>query len=266
MEPGIYRGMPFEEYLEIDALSSSAIKDFLVGPDYYYYKHLDPMRPEKKDSKSMADGRLGHTFMLELESFGERYAIGPEVSSKNTKKWKDFVAHAEAMGRVPIDEKDAEWLCLLKARVAQHPVCNALLSNATETELTVIWEEQGQLAKARFDALHARAIGDLKKTAKFDRFDNQIWELRYDVQAAWYKRAARALDIGVERFIFIPFEREWPVRIMAREIHDEELVLANEDIDMVLREFSNCKANNEWLKPQGLETVKLPPWARRRDE
>lgn len=85
--PGIYFGMPFEEYLADDALGSTDLKALLFNPVQWRFKKMQELRIalglEDDDKTREADtvaqrfGHAVHTMVLEPEHFDDRYVASP---------------------------------------------------------------------------------------------------------------------------------------------------------------------------------------------
>ncbi len=77
--PGIYFGMTDEEYHADPSLSTSGIKDLLIGPlDYWSNSRLNP-EFEEKATDAMRNGKAYHKMFLEgREAFEATYAVKPD--------------------------------------------------------------------------------------------------------------------------------------------------------------------------------------------
>lgn len=69
-----------DEYFACDGLSQSAMKDLAVSPYRFWYLHINPNRPERKETPEMRFGTALHCAVLEPSKFEQRYAceIEPE--------------------------------------------------------------------------------------------------------------------------------------------------------------------------------------------
>lgn len=78
-EPGIYFGMPDEEYHKDPSLSNSGIKSVHISPlNFWTYSRLNPDFEEKK-TPSMVAGKAYHKMFLEgREAFEATYAVKPD--------------------------------------------------------------------------------------------------------------------------------------------------------------------------------------------
>jgi hypothetical protein len=69
----LQRSIPYAEYEKMPGLSYSAMKDLAVSPYRYWYWHLNPNRPERKESAEMRFGTALHCAVLEPNEFDRRY-------------------------------------------------------------------------------------------------------------------------------------------------------------------------------------------------
>jgi len=79
--PGIYFGMPEDEYHEDPSLSASGIKDVHVSP-LTFWMH-SPFNAARTDDPSEAKerGKAFHARLLEgIDAFSERYAVAPQIA------------------------------------------------------------------------------------------------------------------------------------------------------------------------------------------
>lgn len=74
MTPGVYFGMPADEYHAIDAVGSSALRDMLISPLDCWARHVNPNRRERQDTAAQLRGSAFHAALLEgMEAFKSRY-------------------------------------------------------------------------------------------------------------------------------------------------------------------------------------------------
>jgi len=75
VKPGIYYGVPFEEYCQWDAVNNSSLDPILFQSPAHYQAKLN--EPPKK-TNALAFGSLAHTAMLEPDEFKRNYIGVPE--------------------------------------------------------------------------------------------------------------------------------------------------------------------------------------------
>lgn len=202
-EPGIYFGMPEDEYHADCSLGSTDLRNLIVSPlQYYWYSPANPNRGPGKDTPALRYGRAIHKCVLEgREAFDALYAKkyqkplpGQLVTSEDLKqKCKELgiassgtkavmterilelapdtqiydveVAryNAQIGDRIVLEESDYYEIIL----AAENIKANMHLEHAFQngmSEVSVFWEQQGVPCKARFDYLKPRAVVDLKST------------------------------------------------------------------------------------------------------
>jgi signal transduction histidine kinase len=208
-KPGLYIGVPFDDYLAIDALSNSFLCAFERSPaNAIWAKHAPSF-----DGDSAADlGSLVHTIALEPEEVRNRYAVLPKVNMRTNEgkeKAADFLASAESAGLEVISED-----VFIKARrmaksMMAHPEFERLLKAENgHSEVTVIWidQETGLKCKARCDrlvpVLGGAAVLDIKTTDKIDRLKWSVLDYGYDRQEAHYSEGLRAVGFDDVWFFF----------------------------------------------------------------
>ena len=181
MEPKIIKDMPFDEYAAYPAWNASKLK--ALAHSFLAYSCYTSSEHSGKTTPAMAFGHAVHAKVLE----------GIEPSGKNAA------------------EVDKACTMLMKNREVKK-----LFSGRVDTELTIIWHDDvwGE-CKARFDAFghDLNAIIDLKVMAADNhdplKFGYSAVKFGYDLQAAWYKRAAIAAGLKCDKFLFVVLEKGW---------------------------------------------------------
>jgi hypothetical protein len=199
-EPGVYFGMPFEEYAEDWSLGSSDLVNLLISPtNYYWYSRANPRKKERPDTPALIYGRAVHKAVLEPHRFLDEYgrkAPDPEpgmlVSAEDLRnKCKELglpksgnktqlIERIRAAGdTTPIyDEIVDEYNKKMGNRILlSHAVYDEVvqasevikynyhLDQAFEggyPEVSVFFEHLGAPMRARFDYLKPSCIVDLK--------------------------------------------------------------------------------------------------------
>lgn len=135
--PGIYFGMPEDEYHADRSLSASGIKDIHVTPLTFWMK--SGFNPAKADESSEPKerGKAFHTRLLEgAEAFAERYAVAPQIED-----------HPEAIdGGAALKARCKELGLPVSGTVAE--LCTRIREKDPEA---VLWPD----IVAKFEAEHA---------------------------------------------------------------------------------------------------------------
>lgn len=219
--------MPATEYFALDALSSS-----IMGELKKSAKHaLEAIRRNKheKTKKHYRIGRAGHVYILEPDKFDAQYSIC-DLDAR-TKSGKALLLEIQQAGKEVLSSDDMYSLDGCRKAIIDDEYASALLKTATHKELTLTYEEDGLLYKARLDAVtpivkNQLTILDLKlvRNAHISKFPGVVYDHGYHRQSAWYtdllKRNIAGFGSGLSagKFIFIAVEKEAPYCLGVYEI------------------------------------------------
>jgi len=228
-EPGIYIGMPADEYHADPALGSSNIKDLIKSPRKYWLR--SPYNPDRDryvdpETDSTVMGTALHCRLLDGDiKFVKSYARRPDdlagaTPADKAKVTKAFNASLEGTGKIAL--KADEWQLIEDTHsvITAHPDLAQVFKDALY-EVSIFWHDRrtGTRCKARLDILKPRGIGDLKTIA--NERDNRlekackfhIKSYRYDIQAEHYLEARRQVPQFVENGdVFYHIENVHPMR------------------------------------------------------
>ena len=266
MEPGIYDSLPFEEYLEIDAISNSYLSRLAECP-----AKAQVPRP---DSPSLAFGRAAHKFILEgTETFFAEYAVAPQVDRRTKagkNAWREFEEQSD--GKTVISVDDFTRLINMRMAVYDHPMAAKLLGEGVR-EQTVIWREPETwlLCKCRPDALPdegRRTLVDLKtaRDAGEHAFTRSVVNYGYARQAAFYLDAMNSFKpVGsqfYDSFVFVVVETEPPHRVECYVMDDEFVDWGRAEYRRLLQVEMECQRNNQYphYQNEGLVQLYRPKW------
>jgi len=252
---GIYRGIPFADYLAWDAVSNSALSRFSRVPSA---AHL----PD--DTAALALGRALHCAVLEPARFQAEYRM--KTANGATKEGKAEAAAAAESGIELMTR--ANWAAVtgMADAVRSHPAGAALLAEGN-AEVSLLWtdHETGLRCKARVDWLAPGFVVDLKTTedSSPNSFARSIANYRYHVQQAHYRDGLDALGIGNDAFFFIAVEKAPPYPVGCYCITE-----AAEQVGFRLRRrgllaWESCIDSGVWpaWRSPTIETLPLPGWA-----
>ena len=146
---------------------------------------------------------------------------------------------------------------------AGEPDMVALLANG-EPEIGATWEYRSRLCKGRADFLvpkhpvYGRTVVEIKKTqdASPSAFSRQIFNLLYDMGAAWYHKGFEA-----ENVVFIAIEEKYPHAIGIYRAHETVLERGIAIADRLLNKLEECERTGRWHGyTKGVEDIFLPAW------
>ena len=256
--------MPFDQYLAIDAVNWSALKNLRRSPLHFQYGLTHPI----EDTSTLALGRACHTAVLEPDRFPLEYVVF-EGARRAGKAWDAF---AEANStRTILKTDEYENVLAIRDAVHRHPTAMKYLVGGV-AEHTVTWTETINgvevKCKARPD-YRAAAIADLKTTkdAGPGAFGRTAARFGYHCQLSWYRRGVRAVTGRESDVYLIAAENEGPHDVVVHRVTDDALWAADEDINELLVLLASCKRANHWPGVAEEETdLQLPTWALSSDE
>lgn len=173
LKPGIYFGLPDEQYHKDPALSRGGIQHLITHYyDYYENSVLNPKYTPSTATDSMEFGRLCHMKLLEPGNFDATYR--PALSAYEAKRRPLSTSLWESI------QSSMDMLRL----VAPNYIAKGF------PEVTIVWEDPGTglLMRARIDYLRTFGCLDYKRCADIDpnKLGWHILRYGYDLQAKLY--------------------------------------------------------------------------------
>jgi hypothetical protein len=261
-EPGLYDGMPEEQYhsdpVPAGSLSSTGARELLGCPAKYAHSQ-EHGRP---DSKAFDLGKVAHALIL---GTGAQYAALPYDDWK-TKKAQQERDAARAAGLVPLTRGELAQAEAILAAFRTSPAA-ALLAEDGLPERTLVWvdEETGVWCRARLDWSNELTTVDLKTTKDADPYQFGRWAATYGyhIQEAFYLRGIRTLGLADNpEFVFALVEKTPPYLTSAVVLDAEAVAVGDELVSRALRRYAECDRTGYWPGyPTGIVTVSLPRWA-----
>ena len=242
MKPGIYYNLSFDEYLAIDAVNSSSLKNMIVSPrNYIRMKNLD------KKTRSMDIGRIFHGMILE-----------PGVSKikcydgiRRGKKWDSYK-----------EENEGDTIIIASEKRSTDEMRESFYENADaqkwidldngDAEITIIFIEQltGILCKARIDFLDkaCRFFTDLKTAKDVDThgFQRQFTSLHYYFQFAFYQMALNSVFGLWPDAKCVVVQNGEPFDTVCYNVSPLALTEGKKLVLECLEKLKECKESNTW--------------------
>jgi len=242
-EPGIYFGISIFDYFAIKAVSQSSLKKWKEAPEMYLH--------EEDRTPATIFGHQYHAFVLETDSFYERYCAGPqERRSKTDKEHYQKLCDSHGGPEYVYRPKEfAEMDEMCRTLITSYPRIATLLDNDQPGELTLVWrdDETGLLCKARIDKAHLELdwLIDLKTTADALKaaFRRSIFKYGYDKQAAFYLRGAYQLEIPCRNFAIVAQEKKPPYLVRSYQISQSVIENADWTISEMLTGFKEWQTH-----------------------
>lgn len=269
---GVFDGVPEAEYHALPRLSKHALDDFAKCPYAFFRRKAEPDKapaPEQTDAFDI--GTLVHAAVLEPERFGAEFvALPADIKTRRGKAYDAFVA--ENAGKTVVKGEHRDLAVEISAALSACPPAARVLNLCPRREVSLLWSEPASPMKARVDFMSPSGvvIGDLKTAndASPDAFVKAADAFGYDIQAATYLRAARALGMSPELFVFIVVEKTFPFTAGVYAFDaDCDFVRAGENALLSrLAAYGEYQANpKKAIEPFAWEAknLSLPPWSKR---
>lgn len=272
--PGIYPGVPFADYLAIDAVSRTDVNVLIEEGVTAYLWARDNPKPSKK---AMTLGTAAHAALFEPEVFAETYTR-IETERRRSKEWNAAVAELDER-TVPLKSAEHDAVLGMRDRAQRSKTVGPVLAGGTSPELTVVAEDPdtGLLRKCRLDGKWFRSasgiiLPDLKTTegqVTAEAFRKKIANENLHRQAAWYTRTVQLAtmdDPSVSLkddwwFCLVAVRQVAPYQCALHRISQEAMRTGEEECSRALRFIAAGRKFNSWPGEEDVVfTHDLPGW------
>lgn len=250
----------FQDYLRIEAVSASALKDIRISPRYYWRKRQQP----DQDSDTLRVGRAAHTAILEPDRFLKDYLLWDQ-GRRTGKKWEAFqVAAGE---RTILTELQYDQAIAMRDAVRAHPVAGPLVERITEHEVTLLWDHPrtGVPCKGRLDAIGDGLLVDLKTTndPSPHKFQALAYRLGYHLQLAWYSDGMITSGRDLNEVKILVVQSKEPFDVAVYTFTATAHARGVEEYEAALDTLLACREAKCWpgIAEDGEIEFTLPTWA-----
>jgi exodeoxyribonuclease VIII len=264
MKPGIYYDISFEDYLAIDAVNSSTLKDVAMRS----LEHAKYNRDHPKESDALAKGKLFHTITLQPEKFRSEYAIAPKCDRRTKagkEAWADFLDEAD--GKLAVTQNDYTEVFAMRKKIYEHPAAIQFVQNG-KAEVTCVWEDKqtGLLCKARGDYEHRNfyTIVDLKSTkiASPGGFSREMRTFGYHIQAGFYTDGWKAVTGENHDFVIVASEKSAPFTVGVYLVNEHTIEAGQRAYRRALDCYAEALETGKFTGySQDIEPIDIPIWA-----
>lgn len=263
-KPGIYPGVPFEEYCKWDAANNTTLGIIDNQSPAHAKVYLDDP-PASSDAFKV--GQAFHKMNLEPFDFGNHFVVIPKFDRRTKQGKEDYAKCLSDSQDKTILSSDDYGLCkAMSASIAKHTVAAGYLKNG-KPEICIVWEDPltGVTCKARLDYVHIdyNMILDLKSTrdASPKGFSKAIANYGYHRQAAFYMDGLSTLQGGLSSFVFVAVEKVLPFGAACYQA-DENLIGAGRNAyRRALSLYAECRDLDIWYGySKNVEMISVPDW------
>lgn len=253
------------EYHADLAVSKSHLDLVARSPRHYWHRYLNPEAVPSEPTPAMVLGTVVHASVLEPDLFAAEYVVAP-VCDRRTKvgkeAWEQFQAGAK--GKTVITAEQGALAAAMHQAVHAHPAASLVLSRPGVCEGSYFWvdEATGERCKIRPD-WHSecrRLIVDLKTTE-----DASPAGFQRSIQKYRYHVQSAWYLRGLaeaEQFVFIAVEKEPPYLVGVYVATPEMIAAGNRVADRNLSTLAECRAANFWPGySDQIEPIDLPRWS-----
>lgn len=157
-------------------LSNSDIKNLLDNPRMFG-------KPQA-ETKAMLEGRFFHTAMLEKEKLDDFVLV--DVSSRNTKAYKEHISHHDNKMSLLVHEAEALY-DVVDAMKCNLEMYDEIYKEGNQYEVPMVKMIMGLNWKGKADIVCQDKLIDLKTTSDINKFRSSAYRYNYDSQAFIYQ-------------------------------------------------------------------------------
>lgn len=255
-DAGIYYDLTNEQYHRSSGISKSGLDLIDVSPSYFKWNQQAPRNDDK--TKALDMGTALHCILLEPDEYSSRFVISPEFNRRTVAGRKEEAEYLASIGddvTVLTPDEDKQ-LKLMRDSAMAHPVAKYIFDCEGYNESSIYWNdsETGELCKVRPDRFikvgGRHTLIDVKKVDQMERFKRHVFEFRYHVQNAMYRRGFQAHFNELPDFWFLAVSSSvsagrYPVNVfhLPHDVVEEGDRLFRENLNT----YHACKQANDWL-------------------
>lgn len=252
--PGIYPGIPDEDYHKWLALGSTSIKALASKPaGAFLYRQSHPI-----ESAAFTLGRVAHSLILEGRDDAVTVIEATDWRSKAARDARDAAPGPALL------EHEWDTVCRMRDSVFSNPDAADLLTGH-DAEVSLRWDLGGVQLKGRLDAWHKGRgiIVDLKTTrdASPRGFGRAAAEYGYHAQAALYHDGLAELTSYDHEYFIVAVEKEAPYLTAVYEVLPDQLDAGRETVRDGIAAFEAATGTNDWPTRYESQPLDLPMWA-----
>lgn len=254
---------------ELEPVRIGNLQRMALSPAHYHCQEQED-DSEESETAAMERGKFAHKHILQ----GIEIAVSPCRRDPRMKQYQEFLAAAEAEGKLVATRRQEKALRGMKAAVLADPVAPALLTGVIER--TMLWTWMGRACRGTPDVLSAHGadsyITELKTTrcSKPEWFQREADRRGYHNQLAWYEHGAMLLDgVHTRELWIVAVESSPPYAVTCHLMEEPRRQQAMRNIRLWMERLLQCESAGHWPAYSevplnwGLEERK--PWQQSQD-
>lgn len=266
-----HKGLPFADYLKIDALSHTQIEDSVDSLAMYRYMKDHPEIREQ-DTDATRTGRLIHCLLLEPDEAPKRFGIYPDGDGR-TAKIKEAKAEIEQRGLTPIKAGDYTEAQHAALAARANPEIRDLIDAADGYEVTAVDEpiRFGRL-KGRADIDAVSTLGRIVDIKTANEPNPERWMIDA-IKRGYHRQLALYCDLwggllGIKMneikgsCIVIPSEAPYTGRVYIADFPMEVQVMGRQEILALITRIREAEKAGVYPGYPTKVTVAVPGWYR----
>lgn len=276
-KPGIYRDVPFDEYLSWKYVNNSLIGHGLRSMAHFRAAEL---QPATESTAAQQFGTLLHSGVLEPSAVADHFIVAPDFaaqvmserpdckSPKATNRYKELCSEFEAAhpDKFIVSAEDYDRLSGMLAALCENDRAAEYLDGG-ESEVSIVWDDPdtGLRCKARLDHWQESEcrIVDLKTTRDASDFERALWSYHYYRQAAFYCDGVQTLTGRAHEFCIVALESAEPFAVRSAPIGLSAIDQGQSEYKAILRRVLECRTTGHWPGYADPEEWTLPAWSMR---
>lgn len=237
---------------------------WVINKSPYHFKYH--MEHEKDQTKSLLFGSAIHAFVLEPDTFPEKYAVAPIVDRRTKEgkaSWSDFLDLCSETGADPITAEDMQTIIEMDAALKTNQLAVQLLSGDHEREFYWLDDLTGEKCKCKVDCVTTwngkPYIVDYKTTDSCEdgHFERSARKYGYQFQAGMYCEGVFQNTLEEHGFAFVAQEKTAPYAVRVYFCDPEWVKRGYDKFRELIGIYHQCNETGIWPGYQTSEFVEV---------
>lgn len=230
---------------------------------YHFRYHMDH---EKEQTKALIFGSAIHAFVLEPDTFKEKYAIAPCVDRRTKEgraSWADFLDLCSETGAEPITAEDMQTITEMADALKTNQLAVQLLSGDHEQEFYWLDDLTREKCKCKVDCVTTwngkPYIVDYKTTESCEdgHFERSAAKYGYQFQAGMYCEGVFQNTLEEHGFAFVAQEKTAPYAVRVYFCDPEWVKRGYDKFRELIGIYHQCKETGFWPGYETSEFVEV---------